>query len=482
MSILDYSTSYFLGREWSNTPLYAQKIVPLLDYILSNNFVYSNKLSGAFYELINKYQNTSELPLASLKELVKEMGYEYILNLLADDEEVIKILVYLLVLIHQLKGSKKGLELVMSLFSYSGGDRINILIKEWFKQIPINNDEADVLYWFKQIPTNEEGMSNWLSSIISTEQNVLYQEWIINIPIGGTNTEIYDWYQSIPDTYDDFIYWIDGLNFQTGYKIVQWFEENAYTEDGENVNPIDGANTVVGEENTFSMDIQVDANKVNPDFFDNFNTFIHSYVYPELKKLRVRTNVKAEMNYITYSRINEFFQARGYVTGFDDNVDEKDVIINDKLISVDNKCTWTIPNTKFKDKNVIVHIIDIFSGRVQLADIIQTDENIIVNIDSSEDINENTLVAIVLQGSEDEELDVTRKFVEKNVLLESLDGECTWEVTNPFNTKYIVTSVLNTATGQQQMCDIIQSNDKIFIYIDSDEDIPANTLTLIVLA
>ena len=174
--MLGYSVSYFLGKEWRNTPLYAQKIIPVLDYLLSNNFTYNDKLSGAFYELVNKYQNPSDLPTESLKELAREMGYDYVLNLLADNDEIIRILIYLLVLIHQLKGSKLGLELVMSLFAYGEG-RKNILIADWFKLIPTNQDRTDVLYWFKTRPMDEDGLDNWLSSITD-----------INFSIRGTYT------------------------------------------------------------------------------------------------------------------------------------------------------------------------------------------------------------------------------------------------------------------------------------------------------
>jgi len=114
--VLGHSVSYFLSQYWRNTPLYAEKLIPLLDTCLSNNFVYSDKVSGAFYELINKYQNTSELPLENLKEFIREQGYGYILDLMVQDEDSIKALWYVLVLVHQLKGSRDGLELVLSLF------------------------------------------------------------------------------------------------------------------------------------------------------------------------------------------------------------------------------------------------------------------------------------------------------------------------------------------------------------------------------
>lgn len=139
--MLDYSVSYFLSQAWRNKPLYAEKLIPLLDTILSNNFVFKDKVASAFYELINKYQNTTELPLESLKEFIRENGYGYILDLVIQDEEHIKPLFYLLVLIHQLKGNKKGLQLVLSLFQDEFDPDANI-ITQWFELTPVATENT----------------------------------------------------------------------------------------------------------------------------------------------------------------------------------------------------------------------------------------------------------------------------------------------------------------------------------------------------
>lgn len=384
--MLGYSVSYFLGREWRNTPLYAQKIIPLLDYLLSNNFVYSDKLSGSFYELINKYQNPSELPVESLKELVKEMGYDYILNLLADDDEIVKILVYLLVLIHQLKGSKQGLELVMSLFSY-GSDRLNIAIREWFKDIPTNNDESDVLYWFKKIPTDKEGIIDWLAQISADEQNLTIQEWIANIPDSGISTDIYNWYLNIPVSYDIFFAWLNSLTFEQDNTITEWFET---------INP----NQPLGEENTFEMSTKIDVSKVNKDFFKNFTNFIHNYIYPELANLKVSTVIENDVTQIPYSTMKENFNARGRVTGFD--------------------------------------------------------------------------------GTEGD--DVSKKYSGLNPFLTSIDGECVWEMPNPFGSEYVITNIFEVATGQQVMCNIEQNASTVKVYFDSDVNINADIFAIVIMA
>lgn len=119
MSILGYSAAYFLPEYWSNTPLYGEKIIPLLDYILSTDFVQSDKLASAFYMIENKYKNTPDLPISAIEAIIEESGYGYVKDLLGEDEDSIRLLVYLLVLIHQLKGSKLGIEVVLNLMKRS---------------------------------------------------------------------------------------------------------------------------------------------------------------------------------------------------------------------------------------------------------------------------------------------------------------------------------------------------------------------------
>jgi hypothetical protein len=187
------SVSYFLSSYWRNVPLYAEKIIPLLDTCLSNNYTFSDKVANAFYELTNKYKNTAELPLPILKEFIREQGYGYILDLVVQNEDTIKLLWYMLVLIHQLKGSKEGLLLVLSL---------------------------------------------------------------------------------LDDNFDP--------NKTT---ITQWYEMNP-----------------VGRPNTFELSTSVDIAKLGEGFFQNFQTFLANYIYPEMLSLKVNYNVDGRLTYRPYSR------------------------------------------------------------------------------------------------------------------------------------------------------------------------------------
>lgn len=128
MSILGYSAAYFLPEYWSNTPFYGEKLIPLLDYVLSTDFDQSEKLADAFYMMENKYKNTADLPIEAIKDIIQESGYGYVLDLLGQDEESIRLLVYLLVLIHQLKGTQLGIEVVLNLLKKSTNPLVRNLI------------------------------------------------------------------------------------------------------------------------------------------------------------------------------------------------------------------------------------------------------------------------------------------------------------------------------------------------------------------
>lgn len=115
MSILGYSASYFLPQYWVNTPLYGEKIIPLLDYVLSTDFDKTEQLASAFYNISSKYKNTQDLPTEQIEAIIDECGYGYAKDLLSQDDDSLRVLVYLLVMIHQLKGSKRGVKAVMEL-------------------------------------------------------------------------------------------------------------------------------------------------------------------------------------------------------------------------------------------------------------------------------------------------------------------------------------------------------------------------------
>ena len=138
--MLGYSVNRFLPRWWrENSPLWQQKLVPLLDWFLSNNNTSRDKMSGSFYQIVDKYVNTQDLPLQGLTLYIKEMGYGYITDFFQPNEAGAKKLVAFLVIIHFLKGSRKGLELILDIMGIGGS------IVEWWETTPVDTVDTFTL-------------------------------------------------------------------------------------------------------------------------------------------------------------------------------------------------------------------------------------------------------------------------------------------------------------------------------------------------
>lgn len=180
--MLGHSISYYLPKYWAQTPLYSEKLIPLLDHLLSVESPYADKLALAYYDIWNKYTSPEEMTPDSIRALIRELGYGYILDLLSTSDSNLEKILFLLPLIHYLKDTKKGLEVVFSL---------------------LQSDDKPV------------------------------------------NTKINVWHESNP----------------------------------------------VGEEDTFSVESDINLASVDADFFEKFDTFVRKYVYPTLTGLKVSYSV-----------------------------------------------------------------------------------------------------------------------------------------------------------------------------------------------
>lgn len=139
--MLGHSVSYYLPKYWATTPLYAEKIIPLLDNMLSVGSKHADKLALAYFDIINKYQNPEEMTDEAIKAYVKEQGYGYILDLLSTSSDNLQRLLFVLPLIAYLKDSKKGLEVVLSLLQTSDKP-VNTKITEWYEHTPVRQEDT----------------------------------------------------------------------------------------------------------------------------------------------------------------------------------------------------------------------------------------------------------------------------------------------------------------------------------------------------
>lgn len=139
--MLGHSVSYYLPKVWAQTPLYAEKIIPLLDHLLSVESPYADKLALAYYDIYNKYVNPEDMTSESIQALIREMGFGYILDLLSTSDDNLSKMLFLLPLIHYLKDTEEGLKIVFSLLQ-SSDKPVNTEISVWHKQNPVGEENT----------------------------------------------------------------------------------------------------------------------------------------------------------------------------------------------------------------------------------------------------------------------------------------------------------------------------------------------------
>lgn len=138
--MLRHSVSYYLPSFWATTPLYAEKVIPLLDTYLSVNSPRADKLALAYYDIINKYQKPEDMTPESIRAYIRDHGYGYVLNLINSSNEKLKELLLLLPLIAYLKDSKLGIKIVLSLLQPDGDDEPEVT--EWWESDPVEVEDT----------------------------------------------------------------------------------------------------------------------------------------------------------------------------------------------------------------------------------------------------------------------------------------------------------------------------------------------------
>ena len=374
MSILGYSSAYFLPEYWGSTPLYGEKIIPLIDYILSTDFSQADKLANAFYNIEKKYKNTGDLPIEFIKEIIIESGYDYVLDLLGEDEASIKLLVYLIVLIHQLKGTGLGIEVVLNLLKRDVKPMIlsivgdpQIINKEvtgfsskdyvYYSSLTFDTDPFEITFPIRTLDFRSE---QCIASIpdyslylgISTAGNL-----ILSLGSDRAGWDIANRVQSIgalsPNStyyiklsYDGFEYTLKvspdnkkfsdyiviNSNIATNIRAARlYLGINSATAPASN--PFNGfinlapfsvdvnnikitqwfETTPVDEENTFMVAADLDLALISTDFFEKFSIFVSKYVYPTLKAFDVKLKLDSNLTFIPVVREKITYAAKGDV-------------------------------------------------------------------------------------------------------------------------------------------------------------------------
>lgn len=386
MSILGYSSAYFFPEYWSSTPLYGEKIIPLIDYVLSTDYAQADKLASAFYMMENKYKNTGDLPIDCIKEIIYESGYQYVLDLLGNDENSIRLLVYLLVLVHQLKGTKRGIETVLNLLKRNTNPMVLNTVGSiqmhsgivsgfttqnyiYFEGFSTDTDPFEIIF---PIKTGSFEYDQTIASVgpyrfylgLNTFGKLVFslgtdkESWNLLDPLTGTsigqlfpNTEYnikvaFDGYEYTVDVkekgdakYSNYIFFgsretlnihMDklylGIDYSTGESTRPFrgsIDLAPFTSTLQNMKVTQWFEAVpMGEENTFQVKADLDLGVVSSDFFEKFAAFVEKYVYPTLEAFEADLNLENNLTFIPYNR-----QRFTYLTTDEGNEKGKETVI-----------------------------------------------------------------------------------------------------------------------------------------------------------
>ena len=383
MSILGYSAAYFFPEYWSSTPLYGEKIIPLIDYILSADYEKADTLANAFYMMENKYKNTGDLPIECIKAIIEESGYTYVLDLLGTDEKSIRLLVYILVMVHQLKGTGLGIEVVLNLLKRDTDPMVlnivgspiikNGLISDFsvedyvfYDGFTTSDDPFEIIF---PIRTSAIGVEQAIASGgkygfylgIDTQGRVVLMlgsdrnGWNILNETNGTSSAtlvsntnyflklVFDGREYSLKVSTDNKKFTDYINVKSSVALNLNMDRiylGVSNATGVIEKPFNGSIDLtpfstniqnvkvtqwfeefpVNEENTFSVKANLDLGVVSSDFFEKFSIFVKKYVYPTLRAFNVNLSLQSNITFIPWVRQKITYVAAGDV---DEQIREK---------------------------------------------------------------------------------------------------------------------------------------------------------------
>lgn len=144
-----------------------QQFADSVDWLLSVDFPYADKMAISFESLKSKYKNIRDIPLEDLYAVLQETGYKYITDMLSLDENSLRTFISFLNFIHINKGSRKGLEFAFRLLD------IDYEIEEWWEKVPQGEDMTFDLNLVSFNPL-KAGSFEVLDRIVNFTRNYVY--------------------------------------------------------------------------------------------------------------------------------------------------------------------------------------------------------------------------------------------------------------------------------------------------------------------
>lgn len=151
------SIGYLLPKERLKEKVFYE-FVQIMDYLILHEEVYFN-------DFIHKYNDLTKVRVPSLKEIIAEQGYKYVSDLLNLSEKELANLVKYINIISDLKGSKKGLEVVFNMIG------IKYYMCQWWEKNPKGTPHT----WDLSIEVEmDKVVSNMIGNLVTFTRNYVY--------------------------------------------------------------------------------------------------------------------------------------------------------------------------------------------------------------------------------------------------------------------------------------------------------------------
>ena len=164
--MFNHSVRRWIPPSFSDRELVKQ-FADSVDWLLSVDFPYSDKMASRFDSIKNKYNSIQDVPLEDVYTIIDEFGYSYITDTLNLEEDSLRTFLGFLNFIHMNKGTRKGLEFVFRLLD------MEYEISEWWEQVPMGEQHTFNIDLLSFSPNNIRGFEI-VDKLITFTRNYVY--------------------------------------------------------------------------------------------------------------------------------------------------------------------------------------------------------------------------------------------------------------------------------------------------------------------
>ena len=162
----------YLPKFLKDSPLMSS-IMDCLNVLISKEQPIFEEIEGAYYDMLYKVRDYYKLTDSAKIEVIKELGFDYILDIIELTSEQLTQLIIFFNLIYSLKGKREGLELCLDIlglvYTYTVWDETDPKGQQFTAELVIVGNEYEEPKVFKKIQNFVRSyMLPWIDVIIET--------------------------------------------------------------------------------------------------------------------------------------------------------------------------------------------------------------------------------------------------------------------------------------------------------------------------